>query len=689
MVKISVIIPAVCMLYWICRIIPRVNTRGKEQEKNSRRTSEMNRTRFESLHALQPNPMTPLPEEILDRFLGIGAANDIDGMDDTLVARGTTLETQIKSLLPNSLISELKSSLVYVLSRAVTGHLPKAEEWMWRTSEPETKGRKKSQGARRKRILSPIPEGLDSLTAALLTVLIIARLARQEIQWLPAIWQYHVETLRRQQLKPILAKLNTSITVGETRALLENAIGSINQEIPSEPVSKDILDGWLPLLATFDDRTALAECKVTDVIHGHSGPTSARDFLIEGIRVRLGEGVARVRTQFSPSSQWSVLTIRADGPTAGILRSEPGGQPKKWTSFESMIDVLRRDVTILSYPPLSKVLGKLSNIETPGRPSAEDVMKATGLKGRAAFYSLNRLSLLIHERFLLSSEAIGLRYRYIFSPIRKPIIQSEGMIERMSLIDSSHASLTVHLEPVDSVGPTEDRLPFKGDLDSAQFTASKQLLSMRIDLFDSETNEWKLAHSQSAPARPERVPHWLYRESSKKKKVKPISLTQKELDMVAALSGFRGSAPTRRWFLKQLGYPSRDAGQVISKLLNNGALRLLYLPAPEYSGLSNGLIIAARFATLRDLNEFLDRSVVIAPFILLRYDPDNLTAIAHIRTPHLSATYIDGVLGDWLDSINAKYLSATMQELRTNYLTVLHRLYRGQNEPWENPWGEN
>jgi hypothetical protein len=558
---------------------------------------------------------------------------------------------------------------------------------MWTPSPIKKKPGKVSE--KRKRNLCPIPKHLDSLTAALMTVLVISRLSRQGIQWLPAVWQFHVEQLRAEHLRPVLTQLSTSITVRETRALLESAVSNITNEIPGEPVAKDVIDGWLPLLATFEDNAALAECKVTDAALGRSDPTSAREFLRRGIMVRLGAGEISVRTQFSPSSLWGVLALRADGPSAGILRSESSESKSRWISIEGILDVLRRDVGILAYDPLLKVSAFLSNNEVPGKPNASDVMNSTGLRGRAAYYTLNRLALVLNERFLLTPSSIGLSCRYIFSPMQKPVIRSTGIVEKMLLSDSAQSSLTVHLEPSNSMGPGDAELPVRKEgrkeISSFQVATKEEIFSLRLDLFDTDSNSWRLALDQAAPARPEGTPLWLYRDSTNKKKASK-SLTQRELDIVAALSGFRGSAPARRWYLQHLGYPKRTAGQILPKLLNEKVLRLLYHPALEYTGLGNGLIIGAQFNSSRDLNEFVDRAVVISPFVQVRYDTDSKSAVANIRTPHLQATYIDGVLGQWLDGIDANYVSATMQWRRTYWLTALHRLYRGYKKPWLDPW---
>ncbi|MFX1369413.1 MAG: hypothetical protein ACFFAY_12515 [Promethearchaeota archaeon] len=655
---------------------------------NSLQASQRNLALFEKSYDLAPNPMTPLSDEALDRVLGISKANEIEGMNDALSPKGVTLESQIQSLLPRSLAPELKASLVYVLSRAVTGHTPKSEDWMWAPS-PAKKRKSGKESEKRKRNLCPIPKHLDSLTAALMTVLVVSRLSRQGIQWLPAIWQFHVEQLRTEHLRPILAKLNTTITVNETRTLLESAVSSITSEIPGEPVAKDIIDGWLPLLATFEDNAALADCRVTDAGLGRSDPISAREYLRRGIIVRLGAGKISVRTQFSPSSRWGVLALRADGPCSGIMRNDSSRRRLRWISFEGILDVLRRDIGILAYDPLLKVSAFLSGEEVPGKPNASDVMNSTGLRGRAAYYTLNRFALVLNERFLLLPGSIGLRYRYIFSPMQKPVVQSKGIVEKMLLSDSIHSSLTVHLEPSNSMGPVDAELPVKREpgkeIHSFQVAANEEIISMRLDLFDTESKSWCLSLDQTGPTRPDRTSLWLYRDSTNRKKT-PQTLTQRELDLVAALCGFRGNASARRWYLQKLGYPRRTAGQVLPKLLTENVLRALYHPALEYLGLGNGLIIGARLNSSRDLNEFVDRVVVMSPFAQVQYDKESKSAVASIRTPHLQATYIDGAVGQWLDSIGADYVSATMQWRRTYWLTALHRLYCGYGEPWTNPW---
>ncbi|NHJ13434.1 MAG: hypothetical protein EAX95_07140 [Candidatus Thorarchaeota archaeon] len=657
-----------------------------EATENDLSHNQMNTRAFERHYGLDPIPMTPLPDDLLNKLLYFKEANEIDGMDDSITPRGTTLQTQIQSLLPSAIAAELKSSLTYVLSRAIAGNIPDPEEWMW---HPKSATGKKSKDTRRKRMLWPIPLGLDSLTASLLTVLVLSRLLKQDIHWIPAIWQYHIEQVRSNNLRQVLSRLTTSITVRDTRDVLLEAIGAIRNDVPNEPVARDLLDAWLPLLATFDDHAKLSECRITDAVQGDGGPASARSILRQGILARVGSGISGVRTQFSPSSEWGVLSIRADGPTGGFISRGHSDRIQRWRSGEGLLDVLRRDLRILAYNPVRKILTQLSNSEIPGRPTAKDIIKSTGLKGRAAYYTLNNLGLVLHERYILDPTIIGLKYRYIFSPRRKPLLRSKGLAERMTIADALHSSLTIHLEPVDSSGPKSESFPSGMErarrATSIQLTATQEVISMRMGLFNTETGAWSIAFQETEPTRPEKSPLWLYRETSGKVKPK-LSLSPREIDLIGVLCVLRGNSSVRRWLLQKLEYPARTTSEILPKLMKNRITRLLYLPALEYVGLSNGLIIGARFSSTRDLNEFIDRSMVASPYAQIRFDSNEKSAIALIRTPHLQGTSIDGFLGQWLDGIDAEYVSGTMERRRTYWLTVLNRLYQKPQERWIDPW---
>lgn len=657
-----------------------------EATKNNLSYGRMNSRLFERSYDLSPNPMTPHSEENLDKELHFKEANEIDGMEDSIVPKGTTLQSQIQSLLPSTLPQNLKSSLAYVLTRAITGDTPTSEEWMWK-SKSSVRG--KGKPSRRKRQLLPIAHGLDCQTAALLTVLVVRRLAKCSAPWVPAIWQYYIEQVRSEQLEGILSKLTTTVTVRETRDILLEAISAIRMEVPNEPVARDLSDKWVPLLAAFEDQTLLAECRMINAFQGTSKHTNARTILRQEILARLGSGISDIRTQFSPSSEWGVLSIRGDGPTGGILKKEHNGHFQRWESIEGLLDVLRRDLRILSYDPLRKILSHLSNIETPGRPTARDVIKSTGLKARAAYYTMNNLGLVLNERYILDPSIIGLKYRYIFSPKRRPILKSKGLVERMNLANALHSSLTIHFEPRNSDGPDLQNLPIRkgksGMVETFQLTATQEIISMRMDLFNTETGLWSTALEKAKPTRPEKSLLWLYRESSGKPEF-ISSPSQREIDLIGVLCALRGNSSVRRWLLQNLRYPSRTAHEIMTRLVNNGILRLLYLPALEYVGLSSGLVMGANFSSLRDLNEFLDRVVVASPFAQIRFDPSSRSAIALIRTPHLQVTSIDGALGQWLDDIDADYVSATMERRRTYWLTVLQRLYNDRKESWTDPW---
>ncbi len=111
------------------------------------------------------------------------------------------------------------------------------------------------------------------------------------------------------------------------------------------------------------------------------------------------------------------------------------------------------EINILRYDTIRNMCINFAHLEEPGHPTLADLNEVSDLTGRTAYYEMQRLDPLFNECYIPTLRKIGLRYRYIFTPRQRPGIFSDGLIERMILIEQDIRGCTIHIEPNWSRGP--------------------------------------------------------------------------------------------------------------------------------------------------------------------------------------------------------------------------------------------
>ncbi|MFX1439248.1 MAG: hypothetical protein ACFFFD_03300 [Promethearchaeota archaeon] len=628
---------------------------------------------FEREFNLPAQREKPMAYKEIDDVLSCSLVHqEVSRLDTPLMPSGESLEEQINSLLPKCLnktlskrakkseyLSEKRESLVYFLSRIAMDSMPSIRGWPL------------------------VPVGLNSLSAALFTLQFISQAAQTQIPWLVLIWKYEIERYRNELLLDLLGSLSHQITVKETRAKIEH----MSREVREDLGARDPIVGWAheweDRLKEFSPKMKLLDCEVAEE-GGQTNPeygmgnesyeneiSDLRKKLREEIQLRIPRsGAAQTPQTPLPRSIWTQLSISTDGPLPYM--------------FEELLSSVRAELNVLGFRQLTQTCEYLSDVEKPGKPSGREIAEAADVGARSA--KVNSIGLTLTERYIPSLMDLGLRYRYIFTRMQKSALDSLGLAERIAISESSAYQIaTKHIEPTTSHGPQSEDLPD----DSFQTTVETDMISMRMDLLDVKAGKWKqpkdiLLQKEIISSREARkTRQWLIRKTSPR--VKSYTMpTQREVDLLSLIGNVDASARGIRWLFNSVKFPSRTAEHLIARLLGSNRLRLLYHPSIKYAGLPEGLLLAAKFRTVKRLDEFVEGLAALFPFVHSQYSRTEKSLVSRVRIARFSNP--EGFIRDELQEEDALRVIGTISNNRTYHMSVLHRLYQSKNKPWKDPW---
>jgi hypothetical protein len=601
-------------------------------------SSILDETRFQEVFNLQPLPDSTSNEASLVKVLGYDRVPYALGPMRPL---GQTLRMQVSSLFPPNLSKMERDVFTYAFSRFIIDDIPSDIEWPL------------------------VPEGLDSLSAALFTLHFVSRLIGEEAAWLVPLWTVKIEEQRINGLQKIhdtLVSIDDVETVideiQEIKTSLKESLiqdKSIGREIvPQDPLADEIIGGWLKIL---------------------SGKRESARRIVDETRQQLASRVmkeiaVRKKPDLQPVTltQWNIHALRPDGPTA--------------KEHEQMLKMFRSNIRILDYDVLVKMCQYLSSVELANRPTAADIEKVIGTKRRTSHYVLHRLGLVLTERYIPTMSSLGLKYRFIFTRKQREKVISDSLLERFVLSESNFEGGTVHIEPQVSLGPSE-ALPFG----SSQFTASSELISLRLDLFNPDTQKWNEPDWDEDTATRHRTKGWLKRETQQKSK--STHLTNREIDLLGPLMVFQGLKGSRMWMFNQLGFPQQTARRYLRRLLEMKVLRLLYTPALEFCGIPEGMTIGAKFTDKQSRSYFLDWLTTRIPYVHAFIDEET-DLVAYIRLPQFKTDLVGAKIrtiltqGTKKDRITMESFTARLRYYKTYMMTVFQRIYK--NNEFIDPW---
>jgi hypothetical protein len=615
-------------------------------------TAKLNTALFESTFGLDPLPDRPSTVVAINSAIGQNEVTErVTTKMRPLIPLGSKVRSQVKSLFPKNLSPSEAATLSYVFSRFVLEDTPKDIDWPL------------------------VPTGLDALSAALFTIYNVSTLIGEENPWLLPLWSMKVEEHRLEGLQTIYDSLlsdNDVEVVIEDMETIKESIKEIlvqNPTIdkalaPQDPLS-DKIDRWLRTLSDNLDQPR----RITDETRQKIATE-----VMEEVSSRKGAGAVSLEEadlQRMTLTQWNIHALRPDGPSA--------------SEHESMLKMFRGNLNLLDYEPLVKVCEYLSDCEIAGRPSASEIEQIVGTRRRMSHYTLQRMESALNEKFIPSVAKLGLQYRFIFTEKQKPMVPSDGLVERMILTESSHEGCSVHLEPAKSQGPS-DALPPS----SIQMTVDSELVSMRMDLYNRRNKTWNIEPWKPASRSPGRTKSWLLLETQYNKSP-AANLTKRQIDIIGPTLTFSGLRSARMWLMERIGFKPRTVRRYLRSMLDEKILRMLYTPALEYCGLPEGMLVVGEFKERRSRESFIDWVTSQIPYVHAFTDRST-KMVAYIRLPAYKTDVVGGVIREKLsegskkDRITTQSLTARLRSYKTYQMTVLQRIFQEQGliDPWEN-----
>ncbi len=605
--------------------------------------SQLDAALFEKTYGLKSIPKTAVSTDMLNRALGHEKVRDeIKISMGKVQPRGKTLVDQIKSLLPNLSENEVES-LTYTFSRIVTERIPKETRWPF------------------------VPKGLDTLTAALLNLYIISSTVQQKVPWLLTLWKLKTKEVKIAALESIYESLTRDAERSYIEDVMKKADSDINiahgQDsefditLSQDPLSKKIAD-WILLVSIKSSdlqqtKTELRK-KVTENIADLKGYTSTLETMID--------------VHGTSITNWDILALRSDGPAA--------------YAHEPLLQLIRGEINILRYNAIRQMCINFSPMEEPGHPTLIDLKQVSNLTGRTAYYEMQRLEPLFNECYIPTLRKIGLRYRYIFTPRQRPGVLSDALIERMILIEQDIRGCTIHLEPNWSRGPD----PRKFQKGTYEAVVEDEIVSMNLNHFDLEKGEWFTEmHERSQGKQKDNL---LLQRSTISEDKKPFPLSARQAELIGLLWSLQGPRSQRKWLLDSVGYPQQTGNRMLRAMLKNQALRLLYLPALEFSGLPDGLIVYANCIDRKSRDRFVNHIVESQPFARTLIGDSN-DVIARIRAPLKNSDSVAGDLKEKLPEFSDSFFTARMRSAKTYKIATIHKLRQPKTGEWIDPWKDS
>ncbi|RDE12457.1 MAG: hypothetical protein C4K48_10005 [Candidatus Thorarchaeota archaeon] len=661
-----------------------------EWMKRSRRTSDLNTLRhivldssswktdsgrldetlFEKTFCLSPLPNRAVTPMLLNKALNYERVIDeITTRMRPLKPIGETLREQVKSLLPKTFgrkakevkeeentdeeavsevaeeneESEEAESLTYALSRIVTEHVPRAAEW------------------------SVVMPGLDSLSAAILSIYFISRIVDQSVPWLYSLWVYMMEEVKIDALDRALGVYSGKFSWDDLATRLRQAKELINEALGQDPK----LDGSIaqpdPLSRKMNEWHRRIESRNSDSKKLRTAlrrEISDELAMLKGFSVHLQE---EIDVRSVSATRLDVLALRPDGPVAN--------------KYEKLLQLFRREINLLQYAPLTKLCMNLSKRNTSGNLNANELEQVSQFRGRTAYYALQKLEHFLHERYIPSLRKLGLRFRYIFTPLQRSEILNDGLVERMVLTEQKVRGCAVYVEPSQTKGPDVSSLS-GGSYESV---VEDEIISMNLDYFDMQTGKWNLENIGDTDSAKKKRKKRIIEYSTLHIDSKPFSLTERQTELLSILWRFEGSKTQRRWLLDQVDFPIRTANRLLHQMMHDYVLNRVYFPALEFCGLPDGLMAVANCYDRRSRDSLIDDVTGRLPFVRLLVGNSN-DVVAHIQVPAKKNDHVAGILRDIMGEASDSSFTARLKSSQTYRMSVLHQIRDRDSQSWKDIW---
>ena len=165
----------------------------------------------------------------------------------------------------------------------------------------------------------------------------------------------------------------------------------------------------------------------------------------------------------------------------------------------------------------------------------------------------------------------------------------------------------------------------------------------------------------------------------------PFTLSARQAELIGLLWSLQGPRSQRKWLLDSVDYPPQTGNRMLRNMLENQVLRLLYLPALEFSGLPDGLTAYANCIDRKSRDRFVGHIIESHPFARI-YIGDSNDVVARIRAPLKNSDSVAGNLKGKLPEFSDSFFTARMRSTKTYKIPTIHKLRQPKSGTWTDPW---
>ncbi|MGY5853359.1 MAG: hypothetical protein RTU92_07340, partial [Candidatus Thorarchaeota archaeon] len=295
------------------------------------------------------------------------------------------------------------------------------------------------------------------------------------------------------------------------------------------------------------------------------------------------------------------------------------------------------------------------------------------------------------ETFMPSFEMLGLRYRFVLSPLKRKNLWSSGVIDRIVLrstesqkedlsTSTPYRAMTIHLEPEKSPGPEISQLP----KNAFEVVAAKETLSFRLDMYNKNQGNWTFGEPSKKleNRRQQKLSLLLTSPSSSKKPVVP---TQRSIDILSILWTHRGNIQGNNRIIQAMGVGKSVQDYSISMLFKKKYLSVMYHPVLDFVGLPEGVLVIISDLTAHRLEMCREWLLSNTPYIHMIENPDDGCLVAFARLPLFESGSWTGLLLHDLADFGSHIVQPIERHI-TYRLTALNRIYNPETQAWSDPW---
>jgi len=496
-----------------------------------------------------------------------------------------------------------------------------------------------------------IYSGLTNLGSAIIHIHRIARLMQQRVDWLLAIWEREITRVEIKAAREVLASITANATCGGVRSAIEDALTDIRELLPRSVFAADKIEPWLNRIVGSQSDTLLEDV----LVDGTTGRPST-PLMKEQLRQAISDRHER-------ETIWSAVSPSADGAVAyghyDLIRS----------FHRSLVALDDKRVLLLSQ--------RLARRKPRSGLTSAYISRTIHVKRHEA----DVLGQIMAETYSPNLQRLGIQLRLILTKNALSAFQTNGLCEKLLIDDQRYNLALAFVEPSGSPGPAESTLD-----GSRHIVADSKTVSMCFHTSDDERS----SGSKHSRRRNDRLILSIGGPAAKRA-TRP---SPREVDTMGLLWGMDGTGRRREELLNRCQVPKSTRAYTRDRILQERMMSVMWHPRLEYSGLPDGLLIAASRVDARDRDRFRNWLLDAAAYVeVLENHPKSGTCdiVATVRVPKgdvsVLGTMAQGELAD-LGVEPEDYVLCRIRRQSTYRLSALGRIFDDRACEWTDPWSK-